>query len=105
MTIGREPKPIRTGVITYSLCVTPGPLRTYKLFVRAYEGKSDEDLKIRYYDIATLQKWVNVYDIMLDNFNEEGHCVAMDSAYMSIDWMSGMEDQHGRDSTREQNWS
>ena len=34
--IGPEPKPIRTGLTLHSLCVTKGPLRTHKLFVRAY---------------------------------------------------------------------
>ena len=32
--------------------------------------------------IVTLQKWVNLYDIMIDNFKGKGHCVTMDSAYM-----------------------
>ena len=44
MTCGPEPKPIRTGCTLHSLCVTDGPLSTYKLWVRAYGGKSDEDL-------------------------------------------------------------
>jgi hypothetical protein len=37
MTIGPEPKPIRTGA-------TLGPLHTYKLFARTYGGKGDEDI-------------------------------------------------------------
>ena len=36
MTMGPEPKPIRTGATLHTLCVTKGALRTYKLFVRAY---------------------------------------------------------------------
>ena len=55
MTIGPEPKPIRTGM-TLHLCVTKGPLRTYKLFVRVYGGKSDEDLNTKHNNTATLQK-------------------------------------------------
>ena len=82
MTIGPEPKPIRTGMTLHSLCVTHGPLRTYKLFVRAYGGRTDEDLDVKHQNTATLQKWINLYNIMLDNFKGQGHCVTMDSAYM-----------------------
>ena len=83
MTIGPEPKPIRTGMTLHSLWVTHGSLRTYKLFGRAYGGRSDEDLDIKHQNTATLQKWINLYDIMLDNFKgQQGHCVTMDSAYM-----------------------
>eukprot|EP00957_Ditylum_brightwellii_P142023 10820548-Ditylum_brightwellii.AAC.1 len=48
------------------------------------EGRrqNDEDLEVKYQNTASLQKWVNLYDIMLDNFKGEGHCVMMDSAYM-----------------------
>ncbi len=44
MTIGPDPKPIRTGATLHSLCVTFGLLASYKLHVRAYGGKTDEDL-------------------------------------------------------------
>ena len=44
MTVGPEPKPICTGCTLYTLCVTHGPLATYKLFCRAFGGKTDEDL-------------------------------------------------------------
>ena len=71
MTIGSEPKPIRTGMTLHSLCVTHGSLRTYKLFVRAYGGKIYEDLNTKHQNIATLQKWINLYDIMLDKFKGE----------------------------------
>ena len=33
MTVGPEPKPIMTGATMHTLCVTHGPLSTYKLFV------------------------------------------------------------------------
>ena len=82
MTIGPEPKPICTGLTLHSLCVTNVPLRTYKLFVRAYGGKTYEDLNINHNNTATLQKWVNLYDVMLENFKGKGHCVTIDSAYM-----------------------
>ena len=68
MVIGPEPKPIQTGATIYILCVIHGPLRTYKLFVRTYGGESYEDLDTKYQNTATLQKRVNLYDIMLDNF-------------------------------------
>ena len=59
-----------------------GPLRAYKLFVRAYGGKPDEDLNTKHNNTAALQKWVNLYNIMLDNFKGQGHCVTIYSAYM-----------------------
>jgi len=44
MTVGPDPKPIRMGATLHSLCVTHGPLRTVKLFVRAYGGANGMDL-------------------------------------------------------------
>ena len=82
MTMGPEPKPIRTGCTLYTLCVTYGILATYKLFARAYGGKSDSALDHRNKNTNNTQKWVNLYDIMLDPFKGAGRCVAMDSAYM-----------------------
>ena len=82
MTVGPEPKPIRTGATLHTLCVTFGPLATYKLFARAYGGKSDGDLDHINDNTFTTQKWVNLYDIMLDPFKGEGRFVTMDSAYM-----------------------
>ena len=43
ITIGPEPKPIRTGATLHSMCFTFGPLSTYKLHVRAYGGREDEE--------------------------------------------------------------
>jgi len=82
MTIGPEPKPIRTGATLHTLCVTHGPLRTFKLFARTYGGKYDADLDQQNVHTATLQKFVNLFDIMLDPFKNDGRCVTMDSAYM-----------------------
>ena len=96
MTIGPEPKPICMGLTLHSLCVTHGPLlRTYKLFVRAYRGKTDEDLEVKHNNTANLQKWVSLYNTMLDNFKGEGHCVTMDSTYMG-DIMALMDVTSGR---------
>ena len=55
-TIGPEPKPIHMGMTLHSLCVMKGPLRIYKLFVRAHGGKYDEDLNVKHNNTTTLQK-------------------------------------------------
>ena len=81
MTMGPEPKPVRTGATLHSLCVTKGPLSTYKLFVRTYGGRSDTDLNKKHPNTATLLKWISLYSIMLDSFKGKGHCLTMDSAY------------------------
>ena len=80
--MGPEPKPIRTGATLHSLCVTFGLLATYKLHVRTYGGKSDEDISRTTSHTGSTQKWVNLLDEMLDEFKGKGHCVTMDSAYM-----------------------
>ena len=80
MSIGPEPKPIRTGVTLHSLCITYGPFTMYKLFLRAYGGKSDRDLNFINNNCA--QKCVNFYGITMELFKGEGHCVTKDSAYM-----------------------
>ena len=82
LMVGPEPKPICTGATFHSLCVTKGRLATYKLWVRAYGGKSDEDLDGANKHTETTQKWVNLYDIMLEPFKGAGRKVTMDSAYM-----------------------
>ena len=55
MTVGPEPKPIRTGVTLHSLCVTHGPLKTFNLFVRAYVGVSDMDLDQVHQNVCNLR--------------------------------------------------
>jgi hypothetical protein len=62
--------------------VTFGILKTYKLHVRAYGGKSDEDLSQMCEHTGTVQKWINLLDNILDEYKGKGHCVTMDSAYM-----------------------
>jgi hypothetical protein len=83
MTIGPEPKPIRTGATLHTVCVTHGPLSTYKLFARTYGGKGDEDINQHNKHTVTKLKMVSLYDFVLDPFRNNGHCVVMDSAYMS----------------------
>ena len=68
ITVGPEPKPICTGATIHSLCVTEGPLATYKLHCRVFSRKSDEDLNRKHENTATLQKWVVLYSEMLDAF-------------------------------------
>ena len=82
ITVGPEPKPIRTGATIHSLCVTHGPLASYKLHCRVYGGSTDGDLNKTHNNTATTQKWVNLYCGMLDEFKGNGHCCTMDSAYM-----------------------
>jgi hypothetical protein len=83
MTIGPEPKPIRTSAALHTVCITKGPLSTYKLFARAYGGKGDKDINVHNEHTVTKLKMVSLYDFMLDPFKNKGHCVVMDSAYMS----------------------
>jgi hypothetical protein len=82
ITQGPEPKPVRTGGTMHTVCVTDGPLATYKLHARTFGGKTDENLQSRHENVVTTQKWVNLMDIILDEFKGKGHCVTMDSAYM-----------------------
>ncbi|KAL7540064.1 hypothetical protein ACHAXR_010797 [Thalassiosira sp. AJA248-18] len=87
MTMGPEPKPIRTvGCTLHTLCVTYGTLAMYKLFARAYSSKTDSALDHRNKNTNNTQKWVNLYDIMPDPFKGAGRCVTMDSAYMGDKW-------------------
>jgi hypothetical protein len=68
MTIGPEPKPIQTGAKLHTVCVTNGPLSTYKLFARVYGGKSDEDINVHNEHTATKLKMVSLYNLMLHPF-------------------------------------
>ena len=82
ITEGPLPKPCRTGATLHSLCVTEGTLRTYKLFVRAFGGKTDMDMNKQRPNLNELGKSVTLYSIMLKPFYGRGHCLVMDSAYM-----------------------
>jgi hypothetical protein len=81
MTIGPKPKPILTGATLHTICITAGPLRTYKLFGRVYGGKSDEDIDVHNPHTVNKLKMVSLYDFMLESFKHKGHCVVMDSTY------------------------
>ena len=82
ITIGPEPKPIRTGAIIYSMCITLGPLATYKLHCRVYGSKHNEGLNHKHYNTTNIQKWINLYNKMLEEFKNIGMCIMVDSAYM-----------------------
>ncbi len=82
ITIGPEPKPIRTGATIHSICVTFGELATYKLHCRVYGGRYDEGLDYVHENTTSTQKWVNLYNEMLAEFKGRGMCLTMDSAYM-----------------------
>ena len=48
-----------------------------------YGGAKDDDLDGTHTNTSNLQKWVNLYDMILKPFKGKGRCVTMDSAYMS----------------------
>ncbi len=83
MTIGPDPKPIRTGATLHTACVTKGPLATYKIFARVYGGDGDQDINRKNPHTVSRLKMVSLFDFMLHAFKGKGHCVVMDSAYMS----------------------
>jgi hypothetical protein len=68
MTIGPDPKPIRTGAILHTACITRGPLATYKLFDRVYGGEGDDDINRRNQYTVTRLKTVSLFDFMLESF-------------------------------------
>ena len=39
-------------------------------------------METKHQNIGTFQKWVYVYDIMLDKFKKQGYWVTIDSAYV-----------------------
>ena len=53
MTMGPEPKPVCTGATIHTVCVTEGPLATFKLVVRVYGGQTNSDLNYKYRDVQT----------------------------------------------------
>jgi hypothetical protein len=72
MTIGPEPKPIRTGATLHSLAVTFGILAGYKLHARTFGGRSDGDLDMRHENVEMIQKWINLMSLMIDEYKGKG---------------------------------
>jgi hypothetical protein len=79
---GPDPKPICTGATIHSLAITHSNLVLYKVHICVFGGATDGDLSKPNENTITTQKWVNLLLLMLNDFNNNGHCVTMDSAYM-----------------------
>ena len=65
----------------HSLCVTFGLLWTYKLYVHVYGRKSDKELDHVCKHTGTTQKWINLFDKVLDTYKGKGCCITMESVY------------------------
>ena len=83
MTIGPEPKPIRTGATAHTMCIAKGELDTYKLRSRVYGGKGDTELKVTHENTSSTLVWINLFNWLLEPFKGKDHSVVCDSAYMS----------------------
>jgi hypothetical protein len=53
------------------------------LFARVHGGKYNEDIDRHNKNTVNKLKMVSLYDFMLDPFKHNGHCVVIDSVYMS----------------------
>ena len=53
------------------------------MFARVYGGKYNQDIDKHNKHTVTKQKMAPLYDLMLDPYKHKGHCVVMDSAYIS----------------------
>ena len=82
ITCGPEPKPIRTGATLHSLAVSFGLLAGYKLHARTFGGKNDGDLGMLHDNCMTIQKWINLLSLMVDDYKGAGRYITMDSVYM-----------------------
>ena len=82
ITCGPEPKPIRTGATLHSLAVLFGILARYKLHVRMFVGKNDGNLGMRHENCMSIQKWINLLSLMIDDYKGVGRYITMDSVYM-----------------------
>ncbi len=82
ITQGLEPKPVQTGMTMHTMCVMDGPLATHKLHAHSFVGKMDKNLQGHLENVVSTQKWINLMDVILDNFKGKGLCVTMDSTSM-----------------------
>ena len=75
ITIGPEPKPIRTGATLHLMCVTFGPLSTYKLHVCTYGGREDEQMNKKTENVEgnSKQKFINLLEKNFSDFVGCGH--------------------------------
>ena len=83
MTLGPDPKPIRTGATQHTVCIAEGELSMYKVFARVYGGKADMELKKTNDYTKSALVWINLFDKILEPYKGKGHTVVCDSAYMS----------------------
>ena len=72
MTCGPKPKSIRTGATLNTLCITNGPLATFKVHARVYGGANDDYLQGIHKYAPNLQNWINLYNLMLQPFKGKG---------------------------------
>jgi hypothetical protein len=79
---GPEPKPVHTSATMHTVCVTDGPLITYKLHAWTFGGKTGDDLQSKHANIMTTQKGVTLMSVILKEFKGNNYCVTLDSAYM-----------------------
>ena len=82
ITCRPEPKPIRTGATLHSLAVSFGILAGYKLHARTFGGKNDGNLGMRHENCMSIQKWINLLSLMIDDYKGAGQYITMDLAYM-----------------------
>ena len=84
ITIGPEPKPIRTGATLSTFDVRyVWPLATYKLHVCTCSGREDEEMNriTKNVEGNSKQKFINLL-VFFANFMGCGHIATMASAYM-----------------------
>ena len=84
ITICPEPKPIRTGATLHSICVTFGPLSTYNLHVRVYDGREDEEMNKKTKNVKgnSKQKFINLLETFGADFMGRGHIATMNLGYI-----------------------
>ena len=75
ITIGRNPKAICTGATLHLMCATFGPLSTYKLHIRAYGRREDEEMNRKTKNIKgnSKQKFIDLLEIFFADFMGRGH--------------------------------
>ncbi len=61
------------GATIHMLAVTHGDLALYKLHVHVFSGKTNKDLGQRNNHTISIQKWVNLLSLMIDDFKGNGH--------------------------------
>ena len=84
INIGPGPRLIRTGATLCSICITFGPLVTFKLHVRTYGGREDKDMNKLNPNVegGGIQKFINLLKTFFTEFMGCGHIATMDSVYM-----------------------